>query len=110
MTRWTGYLTVVLAATVLIGCGCGKDTDGPAERTLSEAERQEISDGMVVVRLAIEDGRLDDAKEELDALLERPGPLPDDLRQQLEVLQASYATAHGPQDVPSELPDLPPAE
>ena len=109
MIRWTTYLTVVLVAAMLIGCG-GEEDEAPAEVTLSAAERQEVEDGMAVMRLAIEDGRLADAKAELDALITRADPLPDDLAKDLEVLEAAYENARELQDVPEELPTLPPAE
>ena len=107
MNRWIGYALMLLAAATLIGCG-GDGDETPAEVTLSPAERQEVEEGLAIMRLAIEDGRLSDAKTELDALLARTGPLPDDLKKELEILQAAYDTAHGQEDVPEDLPTLPP--
>jgi hypothetical protein len=109
MTRWTGYLTTVLVAAMLIGCG-GKGDESPEKVTLSPAELQEVQEGLAIMRLALEDGRLAVAQIELDALQGRRDLLPDDLKKELTILEAAYANAHGQEDVPEELPELPPAE
>jgi len=65
-----------------------------------------VETALSVAQVALEEGRITDAADELAAVAAKTDRLPDDLLKRYEILQAAYDTAWDEIEVPEDLPPL----